>query len=404
MTTLASSNRASLAYVAETAFGSVPVAGSPAALRFTGESFDFSLSKEVSKEIRQDRQNSGATTVDASASGGFNFEAQYREYDTLLAAAMQGAWSVFGTNGISTSFTADFTATTITASVAPTGSSALTGLQKGQWFRMTTGGANNGKLFRVSTTTAPTTTVITLDPSTPAVVASGVATCAIQASRLTNGTTLTTFSVEKAFNDIAQFFTYRGMAVNKMSLAFASGAMTTGSFEFMGKDVVRNGATQMPGGAGAIAASQTYNVQNGVKGMNVLWEGGAPLTSTFVKKLDLSVDNSLRAQTALANLGAVGLGVGDFNPTGSFDVYLADGTLYDKMLGDVYTSLSFATQDTAGNGYVVTLPRIQLMTGKILAGSKNQDVMAQFTFTGFADLQNATAALQQTIFIDRVGV
>lgn len=397
---LASSNRVSLAYVAETAFGATPGAGSSAYLRFKGESFDYALTKAVSQEIRQDRQNSGATTVDAAASGGLQFEAQYREYDTLLAAAMQSAFTVYGTNGSSTTFTADHAATTITASVAPTGSSAFTGLQKGQWFRLVTAGANNGKFFRVSSTVAPTATVITLDASTPAAVAAGVTGCVVQTSRLTNGTTMTTFSVEKAFNDVGQFLTYRGMGVNKLALNFASGSITTGSFEFMGKDLVRGTATQLPG---AIAASQTYNVQNGVRGLGQLWEGSAPLTNTFVKKLDVSIDNSLRSQSALANMGAVGLGVGDFNPTGSFDAYFADGIQFDKFLNDQYTALTFGTQDSAGNGYVVTLPRVQLMTCKVQAGGKNQDVMASFTFTGFADLANATTALQQTIFVDRVG-
>lgn len=401
MTTLANSNRASLAYIAETAFGTTPGAGNGTALRYVGESFEFALTKEVSKEIRADRQNPGETSVDATASGSINFETQYREYDPFIAAALGNAFTVFGTNGSSTTFTADFAATTITASVAPTGSSALTGLQKGQWFRVTTAGANNGKFFRVSSTVAPTTTVITLDAATPATVAAGVTLVVVQTSRVTNGIGLTTFSIEKQLNDVAQFFTYRGQAVNKMSLKFASGSLSTGSFDFMGKDSVRNGATQMPG---SLAASQTFGGQNGVRGIGQLWEGTGPITSTFIKSLDLMVDNSMRYQTALANFGAIGLGTGDFNVSGSFDAYFADGTMYDKFLNDVYTSLTVGTQDSAGNGYIVTLPRVMLKTAKVLAGAQNQDIMASFTYDAFADLTNATTALQQTIFIDRVGV
>lgn len=401
MPTLASSSRAAVSYIAESTFGTTPGSGTANNLRFTGESFSFDLTKETSKEIRSDRQNTGATTVDASASGAVNFELSYREYDTFIAAALMNTFSAYGTAGVGAAFTADFTSTTITnTGSALTGADAFTNLQKGQWFRLATGGVNNGKFFRVSTATAPTSLVITLDASTPAVVGTGVSTCKVQTSRLTNGTTQTSFSIEKSFSDITQFLTYRGMNVSKMNWKFASGALSTGSFDFMGKDMVRNGATQMPS---APAASQTYNIQNGVRGIGQLWEGGSPITSTYVKSLDLTVDNNLRLQTALANLGPVGIGVGDCKVTGSFEAYFADGSLYDKFLADTYTAVTIGTQDSAGNGYVVSLPNIQIMTGKIMAGGKNQDVMAQFTFEAFADLTNVTSALQKVLFVDRVG-
>lgn len=403
MPTLASANRAALSYIAEATFGTTPGTGTAKNIRFTGESFSFDLSKETSKEIRSDRQNSGATTVDASASGGFNFEMQYREYDPFLEGALFSDYTVFGTDGVGSTNTATFATGTITASVATTGANDWSTLQKGQWFRVITGSSalNNGKFFRVSTATAPTDTVITLDASTPATADAGVTGVYVQTSRLTNGTDQKFFSFEKSFGDVTQFLLYRGMCASKMNWKFAAGSLSDGSFEFMGKDSVRAAVTGMPSAA---AASQAFNIQNGVRGIGQLWEGTAPLTSTYIKSLDLTVDNNLRAQTALGTLGAVGIGVGDFKPTGSFEAYFADGAQYDKFLADTYTALTVGTQDTSGNGYIVTLPYIQLMSAKVLAGSKNTDIMASFTFEGFADLSNATAGLRKTIFIDRVGV
>lgn len=402
MPTLASTSRTGLAYIAEATFGTTPGSGTAKALRYTGESFTFDLSKETSKEIRNDRQNTGATTIDASASGGYNFELQYREYDPFLEGIMFGAYTVFGTDGVGSVFTAAITTTTITASVAPTGANAFTGLAKGQWFRYDAAtGLNKGKFFRVSTVTAPSTTVITLDVSTVGIAETGIATAFIQTSRLTNGTTQKFFSIEKNFSDTTQFLLYRGMSPSKMSWKFASGAISTGNFDFMGKDGTRAAVTALPSAPGA---SQAFNVQNGVRGMGQLWENGIPLASTFIKSIDLMLDNNLRAQTALANLGAVGIGVGNFKVTGSFEAYFSDGTQYDRFLADTYTSLTVGTQDTAGNGYIVTLPAVQLMSAKILAGAQNQDVMASFTFEAFADLSNAVSSLRQVMFIDRVGV
>lgn len=402
MSALASTSRVQMRYIAESTFGVTPGAGNANNLRMTGESLNYDLSKEQSKEIRSDRQIGGAVTVDADASGDINFHFQYNEYDGILAGLMMSAYSVYGTAGVGTSFSAAYTATTITASVAPTGSSDFTTLQKGQWFKVVhAGNANDGKWFRVSTSVAPTTTVITLDAGTPASVVGSTAGCTIATSRLTNGTTETSFSIEKNLTDITQFICYRGMYASKMGLKLASGALIDGSFSFMGKDPVRAAVTALPG---TPVASRTFDVQNAVRGVGQLWEGTAPLTGTYLKSVDINVDNNLRAQKAVANMGAVGIGVGDFVPSGSFSAYFANGTLYDKFLADTYTALTVGMQDTAGNGYVITLPRIQLMSAKVTAGAKNQDIMADFTWTAFADLTNATAALQKTMFIDRLGV
>lgn len=402
MPTLATSSRVQLAYVKETDFGVTPGTGNGKSLRMTGESLNFDVSKEESKEIRADRQIASATSVDASAAGGVNFHMQYAEYDPFLEALLGNSYTVYGTNGVSAAFSATFATGTITAGVAPTGADAFTNLQLGQWIKVNAPSSpNDGKFVRVSTTTAPTTTVITLDASTPLTAGGPVAGSSIATSRLANGVTAMSFSMEKQLTDVGQYFTYRGMSASKMSLNFAASSLTDGSLDFMGKDAVRHVASQLPG---VQAASNTYDIQNGVKGITQLWEGGAPLTSTYIKSLSMSVDAGLRARKALANFGSVSMGQGDFKVSGQMEVYFADGQLYDKFLNDVYTSLCLATQDTAGNGYIMTMPRVMLMNAKVTAGQKNQDIMAQFDYTAYSDDANAVAGLRKTLFIDRVGV
>jgi hypothetical protein len=401
MSNLASTGRAQLRYVPESVFGVTPVTGNHKALRFAGESFDFALSKEVSKEIRADRQLTGAVTVDATSSGDINFHMQYAEYDPILEALMMSTFTTYGTAGVGAAFSAAYTATTITALVAPSGASDFTTLQRGQWFRVNhPTNANHGKVLRVSLTVDPTTTVITLNPSTPATVAASQSGCALQSSRLTNGVLEQSFTVEKQFTDVGQVFAYRGQYVSKASLKFASGALLEGSFSFMGKDAINSAVTTLPG---TTTPSQTYEIQNSVTGVGNLWEGGSPLSSTYIKSLDLMADNNLRNQGAIANLGPVGIGVGDFAATGSFQAYFANGVLFQKFKDDVYTSINVSCQDLAGNGYVFSYPRVMLMTCKVVAPGKNGDVMADFTFTAYADDANASPALRKTLFIDRLG-
>lgn len=398
----ASTNREQLRYIPEVDWGVTPNTGNGINLRMTGESLDWTLTKQSDKEIRDDRQLTSTTTVDAQAAGDIKIHFQYAEYDKFYAALMQDAWVAFGTNGVGTTFTADFTTTTITASVATTGSSIFTGLKKGQWFRLLapTNG-NNGKLFRVSTVTPPTSTVITLDVSTPAVAASAIALCVIQSSRLTNGVTMPSFTLEKGMADVTQFFSYQGACISKFATSFAAAALIEGTFTVLGKNSDRDVVTILPGSP---VASQPYDIDNAVGGVRTVWEGGTPITTTSIMKIDIDIDNNLRPQKAIGILGLAGIGVGTFAVKGNVDIYFADGAIYDKFLNDVYTSFTFSVQDTAGNGYVFTMPKVMLTSGKIQAGSKDADLMATFTYECYADAANADATLRKTIFMDRVGV
>lgn len=405
----ASADLVQLSAIKEVTFGVTPVAGNGFNLRMTGESLEYNLTKTADKEMSADGQPNSTTTTNAAAVGDIKVHMQYAEYDPFLAGVMRSAWAPFGTSGIGATFSGTFTAgtlgtvaSTITASVATSGTSLFTSLQPGQWFRLNAPGAVgvDGMWVRNSATVAATSTVITLDVNTPIAAAAGIALCTIATSRLTNGVTKSSFSIEKQMTDINQFLIFTGLNVSKFSTSLTSAAQTEATFSFMGSRSTRAGATQLPG---TPALSNTYDIQNGVAGVGNLWEGGAPLTATSIKTIAFNIDSKLRAQDALGSLGAVGMGVGTISCTGTVEVYFAVGTMYDKFVTDTYTSLVFSTKDTAGNGYVVTLPRVMLTGAKILAGGKNTDVMASFTYEAFADRQNAVPALRKTIIIDRLG-
>lgn len=392
----ASTSRAQVRYKPEAVFGAIDAAGNPFDLRMTGESLDFSIQKERSREIRADRQTSDLVPVSAQASGGINFELSYNEYDDLFQAALMGTWAVYGTNGVGTSFSAAYAANTITAAVAPTTTSAFTNLALGQWIQIQhAGNANDKKWVKIHAVTAPTSTVITLDAATPLTVVGSTAGASLSASRLANGTVERSFSIEKAFNDINQFFAYRGMNAASLEMGFQSGQIVSGSFGFQGKDAVRAGATQLPG---APVASSAYEIMNAVSGVGQILENGAVITGTFIKGISLSLNNSLRARDAIGVLGAASIGTGTIAMSGTLEVYLADGTLYDKFLANTPSSISAVVQDAAGNGYVVTLPRLKYGDAKVNAGALDQDAMLSLPFEGLRD-----PASGSTILIDRAG-
>ena len=404
----ASSSVEQIRYIVEATFGVTPGSGNPRNLRMTGETLNYDISKDSSKEINATRSISSVIPLTANANGGISGEMQYQEWDTFLAATLQSTWTVFGTNGVGAAFNTTaggITATTITASTAPTGNNAFTNLQKGQWIRVVTpGDANNdGKIVRVSTATAPTTTVITLDANTPLTVNAGTVTgMTIATSRLTNGTTQTSYSIERANSDITQFMCYTGMVPSKMSLNLASGSFTTINFDFMGKSASAAGTTALPGSP---ISSYTFDIHSGVSGSTCqLWEGGAPITGTYVKSLSLDYDNNCRSQEAICTLGAVGVGCGTIACGGKLSVYFANASLFTKFKDNTNSSIIFSSVDGSGNGYVISLPVVNIKSWKTNSSAKDQDMMVDIEFTALRDAANATAALQQVIFIDRVGV
>lgn len=400
--TLAASSLTVLRIIEEADWGVTPVGGNPNNLRFTGESLAFAINKTESAEIRSDRQTTDLIPVGAEANGGINIELSYKEYDNLLAAALQGAWTVYGTQGkgAAASITAGAPAGghggTLTWGAATVGADLLTNLKPGQWFRLTMPGtANDGKVLRVHAATAVTATVLTLDPATPVAAQAATAGSFISTSRVSNGVTEKSFTIERGLTDVGQYFAYRGMEVSKLSMKIASGSITTGTIEFMGKDGVRANATTMPGNP---VASQAYDVQNGVSGVAQVLEGGSALAGTFVKSLDLSLDNSLRALDGIGTLGSVAVNSGTLKVTGTMEVYLADGTLYDKFLNNTTTSIQVATRDGAGNGYAFQLPAIKFGDAKVQAGGKDQDIVLSIPFTAIMDPVSL-----KTIHIDRYG-
>jgi uncharacterized protein YceK len=84
--------------------------------------------------------------------------------------------------------------------------------------------------------------------------------------------------------------------------------------------------------------------------------------------------------------------------SGTMEVYLADGTLYDKFVTNTASSISWSAVDGAGNGYVFQLPKIKFSDAKVTGGALNSDAMLSIPFTALMD-----PVTGKTIIIDRVG-
>lgn len=406
--TLGSTSRVSVQYKNELAFGVINATTGAATkyreIRVTGESLDFKVTKTDSSEINATRSVTAQTPTSASASGGVQGEFIHGEYDLFLQNSLQNSFVAFGTNGVS----APLSTTTITTTAINGTLTGAAALDKGQWFRVTSAGANNGKLLRVSTSVAPTAATITLDANTPAAASSGES-ITIQAARLENGTTMSSFTIQRNINDMSpvEYFAYRGMTASKFALNIASSALTTISFDFMGKDMIRGtpGTNPLIAASNVNVQSQTGTVHSSVNATGcVVWAGGVPLTGTYIKSIALDYDNSLRTQEAVCNMGAVGIGSGTIKASVKMQLYFAEGAkFFSEFLANSAQEIIFSTADSVGNVYVFTLPAANLSDYSVKAGGKDADLLVDVTFTALRDSTATSGTYNSVMAIDRCG-
>jgi hypothetical protein len=416
MPTLASSNRSQLGYKLEGIYPNFfgdPRPGNGSNLNMLSETLDFTVKNESSKTIRSDRQTSDIVQVGASASGGFAFEAQYREYDPFIQAVVQNDFTEYGTSGLSANLPAlTFAAGTITAGSATAGVDSWATLAPGQWFGFIPVPSSSqvikdyfaARAFQVSKTVAPTTTVITLEAITPintTLVGTTMLTGAkIGSSRAYNASTMKSYTLEVGHADINQFRQYKGMVCSKMEVKLSVGSIVTGMFDFMGQGFSLRGTT----GNGTPNVSQVFTPANATRGVFDIFENGASISATtYIKSGEFTIDNNLRMQDAVGVFGAAGIGAGTFKAMGKLEVYFADSIMYQKLLSGVATSLTIPLLDVEGNGYVYHFPRIKYTAAKVQVGGQDQDAMLSVDWEAVVDPVTASPTVGKTVAIYRVG-
>ena len=364
-------NRVQLAYVEETSFGQQVTGSNLQTLRHTGETLKQETGIQVSQEIRSDRQIADVARTSIHASGQINYEMSYGAYDDLLAAALLAAdWSSPETVGPVVTIAAVASGNKFTDSGAGFGS-----LDVGQWIKVSgfANAANNGFFKLVSVAAGE----IVVSGGTLEDESAGPTVTITQGGQIVNGTTKTSFNIERTFSDLSgERSLFTGMMVDTLALNAALNAMITGSMGFIGS---REESLAASGGTGYDAAA-TGEVMNGVDDIAGLLENEV---SVNAQSLGLNLANNLRAREKLGHLGAFDMGTGTVNVTGTLEAYFESATMFDKYLDYTATSLSLVLLDGAGNAYVIELPNVRFTDGSRQAGAQNQDVLANLSFQAF---------------------
>ncbi len=203
---------------------------------------------------------------------------------------------------------------------------------------------------------------------------------------LKGGTDKKSLTIEKAFQagGTTHYQRFLGLRVNTLQVNVRAQELVTGRLDLLGSGADPMATTIITGATYANANTNEVMASPEVASITVANTVG----TIFFTDLSFTLTNNLRAQAAIGQLGAAGIGYGRREITGQMNAYFEDADLYEEFISGTAGSLSFALSDGT-NSYAVTFPRSKFTTGQVVASGNNTDVMAEM---GFQALYDDTAA------------
>jgi hypothetical protein len=198
-----------------------------------------------------------------------------------------------------------------------------------------------------------------------------------------NGTTLSSFTFQKHFADAdtATYQNFTGCRVGSWDVSMTTGSVVTGKFGLMGLGSTI-GTSQIAGAT--FPTASTTNVVSAVSGVIEIKENGVTSTLSY-NKIDLKLNNNLRAQRAIGTLPNVGIALGKLDLTGSVEVYFNDKSLVDRYLAGTSFALSWKLQGSDQSTLKFTLPNCKFESGTVVSGGEDQDIMFSGGFRALYD-------------------
>ncbi|MCK5614394.1 hypothetical protein KAR91_71670, partial [Candidatus Pacearchaeota archaeon] len=253
----ASGSSVQITYLEETTVpGQVESSGNQQALRATSESLNQGVESTKSQEIRADRRTTDSILTSGSLGGGIETEISHKTYNDFYESLLFNTFDDCDTGATTNTLdVTDMIFTQSTHTVASATTVLPDSLVAGQWIQIY-GTVSNDGVYKISST-SPTTGAIIVDDAIKDFTdeTAPASNAGVSSGRLIDGVdTQRTFSIEKEFSDVSQFFMYRGMTPQSLSLNYAVGSLLTGSWNFLGfqggtdSDAdVQDTTTQMPG-------------------------------------------------------------------------------------------------------------------------------------------------------------
>lgn len=274
------------------------------------------------------------------------------------------------------------------------------GLQVGQWVKLTgfttTATANNG-YARISAISATALTFDVLPSGWSTKTETGTVS-GYYGDFIKNSTTDITYAIEVQYElSASTFLYYRGMKPASYNLNADTAQIVSESVSFVGFNALdattSRGSSNFRGsavtfGTPVTASSLGYSVFDSSNAVPFVLEGGSPVSGpNFVSSFSIALENNLRPQSAVGNLGAVGVGAGRCLVTGNLNTYFGNTTAYNKLMQNTSSSFTVGFRDSAYNkGMLYDLPKIEFSSGQPDVTGVDSDVFLDLGFQAVRDL------------------
>lgn len=291
----------------------------------------------------------------------------------------------------------DITAVTVggNALVATALNFTTLGLSVGQWVKISAeGGAYsfaataNAGYARISAITA---TRLSFDIAPVGWVADAAAGKTIRVyygDTIRNGVNEYSYRIEKEYNlNVGTRYMYfLGMSPTSMAVSADTRAVITQTVTFLGSEGTIPDAARL---AGAVTLpATTGSVLDSSNSVPLILENNAPLGQyNYVSSFAFTLDNGLRAQSAIGQPGAVGLGLGRSDLSGTLATYFGDETLLTKLINNTASSATFSLRDVANaKADLWDVPRLKYSAGVPEITGVDTDIFASLTFQALRDV------------------
>jgi hypothetical protein len=396
---LQSNVQTTIAYKAETVFGTAPGATAAKYLRRVSSGLNTNKDTFASAEVRSDQQVADMRHGGRSARGNVEGELSTVTYDDFFEAALRGTWAagVSATNAdFATGMTIATSGSTSTLTFVGAGNLLTKGFKVGDVVRLSgaTNPANNGRNLRIVALTSLVMTVAGVLVTTGQ-QASGW-TVAVAGRKLTMGTTKRSFTLEQAMADAATYELFTGMRVGGFTLGVQPNGMTSVGWEFQGQ----NGVANATGYFTTPAAEGTTGVVSGIDG--ALRLNG--VEQAIVTGLQVNFTNNLSASPVIGSVVVPDIFYGSMVCTGSVSAYIENADLLNAFLNETEVDLVAQLQasGTAPQDFLAfNMQRVKL-SGATKTIGPDGGVIAQFPFQALLKTGGAgTAFDNSTLTIQR---
>lgn len=201
---------------------------------------------------------------------------------------------------------------------------------------------------------------------------------------LNAGTTVRSFTIERAHADVAQYMLFTGCMINSLSLDIQPGQLVTGSFGILGRDMTISGTPR------TVTAAPTSRAFDAVSG--AILEGGA--SSTIISSLQINIDNGLSPAFVIGSNVTPQILLGQSNVTGSARVWFENATLLNKFINETESAIQVTLDNSASSGQggdlVFLLPRIKYNGGDIEVQNAADGLFIDLPFQALRDSVTGT--------------